>query len=209
MLRFEKAARRKGLRRIAGTDEAGRGALAGPVVAAAVILPAEFRLEGLTDSKKLAPARRRRFFDELRRIPGVEFAVIAIPPAEIDRTDILRASEQAMRRAVSRFSPPPDLVLVDGRPLRDFPWKQRALVGGDGRSWSIAAASVLAKVVRDRLMEQRALHYPGYGFERNRGYGTAEHLEALRRLGPSPIHRLSFEPVRIAAGLGQLDLPGI
>ena len=174
-------------------DEAGRGPLAGPVVAAAVIFEKEFleveadrSLAGLDDSKKLPAARREFFHALLAACPHARIGVASASVAEIDSLNILRATHLAMARAVAQLAPPPDLALF-------VPY--RAIVGGDGASLSIAAASVMAKVTRDRLMTELAAEYPAYGFERHKGYGTAAHLDALRRHGPCPAHRKSFAPV--------------
>ena len=202
MLRFEQEAWTGGLLRIAGVDEAGRGPLAGPVVAAAVAFGKDFleaeaekSLAGLDDSKKLPAARREFFHALLAACPHARIGVASASVAEIDSLNILRATHLAMARAVAQLAPPPDLALVDGLPVKGLPVPHRAIVGGDASSLSIAAASVMAKVTRDRLMVALAAEHPGYGFERHKGYGTPEHLDALRRLGPCPAHRKSFAPV--------------
>lgn len=207
MLAFEREAWGAGATVVAGVDEAGRGPLAGPVHAAAVCFPREWAereanglLAGLTDSKQLSAARREHFFalltgPELREV--VRFAIAAAEVEEIDALNILRATHLAMRRAIEGLgAPPPDLALVDGLPVRGLPIPHRAIVKGDAQSLSIAAASVLAKVSRDHLMLELDARWPGYGLAANKGYGTAAHLEALRRLGPCPVHRRSFAPVR-------------
>jgi ribonuclease HII len=180
--------------RVCGVDEAGRGPLAGPVVAAAVVLDARRVPAGLADSKKLAPARR----EELARALAMcaQVGVGAASVAEIDRLNILQATLLAMRRAVAALPHPPDHALVDGNRLPDLPCPASAIVRGDERIASIAAASIVAKVVRDRLMRLLARRYPAYRWESNKGYGTADHLAALARLGASRHHRLSFAPVR-------------
>ncbi len=192
--------------RIAGVDEAGRGPLAGPVAAAAVVLDRaragpEF-LARIDDSKRLPAARRRELAAGLRG--AAAFGLGWASPEEIDRLDILRATLLAMRRAVAalseRLGGPPDFALVDGNRLPELPCPAAAVVRGDARSLSIAAASILAKTARDAHMAERARLRPGYGWERNAGYGTAEHLAALRRLGPAPEHRRSFAPVRRLLG---------
>ncbi|MDW8343422.1 MAG: ribonuclease HII [Verrucomicrobiae bacterium] len=198
MLRYERRQWRAGRPRVAGVDEAGRGPLAGPVVAAAVILPAGFHHDTLTDSKQLTARQREQIFEELTQLPGLVWAVGVANVEQIDSWNILRATEHAMREALRRLQPAPEHVLVDGRPLRDCPFPQTAIVGGDAKSFSIAAASVLAKVTRDRMMTTLHAQYPQYNFARHKGYGTAEHLAALRRFGPSPVHRRSFAPVRHA-----------
>lgn len=192
---------------LAGVDEAGRGPLAGPVVAAAVVLPPEWirqglpdPLGGLNDSKQLSPAQRALFFDRLTRHPEVRFGVGRAEPAEIDGLNILQATHLAMQRAVLQLHPLPDHLLVDGLPVTGLPVPHTALVRGDARSYSIAAASVLAKVIRDRQMLAYDRLYPDYGFARHKGYPTREHLEQLHRLGPCPLHRRSFLPVRVAEG---------
>jgi ribonuclease HII len=202
-LRFERELLAEGRRWVAGVDEAGRGPLAGPVVAAAVMLPAAMiraglppELAGLNDSKQLTARQRDRLFDALRNRADIRHGVVRIEPAEIDRLNILRATHRAMAAALAALRPPPEHVLVDGLPVRSLPFPQTALVKGDARSFSIAAASVLAKVTRDRLMIAYDATYPGYGFARHKGYPTAAHRAALQRLGPCPIHRRSFAPVR-------------
>ncbi|MBV9658714.1 MAG: ribonuclease HII [Verrucomicrobia bacterium] len=180
---------------IAGIDEAGRGPLAGPVVAAAVILPAHFAHPFLDDSKKLSAPCRAAIFEELTANPAVCWSCAVVEPAEIDRLNILRATHEAMRRAVLALARTPGHALIDGLPVRPFPVPHTALIGGDGISFSIAAASVIAKVTRDRLMEAADACYPVYGFARHRGYPTRAHLAMLARHGPCPLHRRSFGPV--------------
>ncbi len=179
---------------VAGVDEAGRGPLAGPVTAAAVILDPARIPDGLADSKTLTDARRRALAARLG-----EVAVVAVAHAtveEIDRLNVLRASLLAMRRAVLALARRPEIALVDGRDIPEgLPCRTEAVIGGDGRSLAIAAASILAKVARDDIMRRLAEEYPGYGWERNNGYGTREHLEALQHLGVTPHHRRSFAPV--------------
>jgi ribonuclease HII len=178
-----------------GVDEAGVGPLAGPVVAAAVVLPHEARFEGLDDSKRVAPAERERLDREIRA-SALCVALGWASVSEIDRWNVLQASLVAMRRAVEGLALRPGVLLVDARrvPGTDIP--QRAITGGDGRVGSIAAASIVAKVYRDAWMRELDRRHPGYGFDHNAGYATPDHLEALARLGPSPVHRLSFAPVR-------------
>lgn len=187
--------RSKGLSRICGVDEAGRGPLAGPVVAAAVILPPGAQFPGLTDSKLLTPAQRQEFSQEIRR-RALAFAVAELSPRQIERWGILAASLKAMARAVAALSLTPELILVDGREPLPLALPQQPVVDGDARCLSIAAASVLAKVHRDGLMEACHRQYPQYNFARHKGYATAEHLEALRRWGPCPLHRRTFRGVR-------------
>ena len=176
---------------ICGCDEAGRGPLAGPVCAAAVILPRGLVLEGLNDSKKLSEKKRERLFDLIKE-EAVSYAICMIEPDEIDRINILNASLLAMKRASEALSVAPKRILIDGNTTRGFDDTALAVVKGDARSPNIAAASVLAKVTRDRYMVQADALYPGYGFAVHKGYPTKAHYEALRALGPSPIHRVTF-----------------
>ncbi len=180
---------------IAGVDEVGRGPLAGPVVTAAVILPTDYNLSGLDDSKKLAPAQRRRLAKEIRH-QAQAWALGQASVAEIDQLNILQATMLAMQRAVSALPERPDKILVDGNRLPDFGIPATAIVGGDGLEPSISAASVIAKVARDKLMAEYALIYPHYGWEQNSGYPTAQHRQALLEFGITPVHRRSFAPVR-------------
>ena len=193
-LTHENAARRLGARLIAGLDEVGRGPLFGPVVAAAVILPNNCRPQGLDDSKKLTEHKREQLDIEIRAC-AVAFAIAAVDVSTIDRINIRRASLLAMRCAVEQLVQQPDFLLIDGRDTIDWPCPQRAVIKGDAISLSIAAASVLAKVYRDRMIVALDSEYPGYGLARHKGYGTAAHLAALERLGPTPLHRRSFAPV--------------
>lgn len=192
----------RGYRTVAGVDEVGVGPLAGPVVAAVVVLPAQVKLPGLNDSKKLSAAARERL-DELIRELALGFAIGEVNNDEIDRLNILKASLEAMRRAVVALADqlPLDHLLVDARNVPGVSIDQTALVHGDAIDGSIAAASILAKVYRDRLMQRFSVQYPGYGLERNKGYGTAEHMAALQLQGASPIHRRSFAPVAAASRL--------
>jgi ribonuclease HII len=196
---FELAARADGARWIAGVDEVGRGPLFGPVVAAAVILPEGCRLRGLTDSKKLSERERERF-DERIRAKAVAWAIAEVDVATIDRINILQASRLAMRLAVSRLEREPDCLLIDGNQRIDCGFLQRTIVQGDERSLSIAAASVIAKVYRDRMMRELDGRFPGYGIARNKGYGSVEHRAALKRLGVTELHRRSFQPVAQICG---------
>jgi ribonuclease HII len=193
--RYEKKLHASGAARIAGIDEAGRGALAGPVVAAAVILPEKFRHRRLNDSKQLAPELREEIYHELIGNSEINWAVGIIDSIEIDRINILRATHKAMRMAIAAFSNPPDHVLIDGLPVVPFPRPQTAIVDGDCFSLSIAAASVIAKVTRDRMMRDFCAHFPEYCFSQHKGYCTELHLLKLHEFGPCPIHRRSFEPV--------------
>jgi ribonuclease HII len=193
--------------RIAGVDEAGRGPIAGPVVAAAVVLPPPWLKTGvpapfaqLNDSKQLSETARTSFFEDLTTLSELHYSVASIEAREIDSINILRATRQAMLEALHQLRPPPDHVLVDGLRVPDLPWPQTPIVKGDARSYSIAAASVIAKVTRDRLMHEHDQRYPGYGFAQHKGYGTTAHLHALRQLGPCPIHRRSFAPLKPAQG---------
>lgn len=191
-LALERLLWQEGYRWIAGVDEAGRGCLAGPVVAAAVVLAPETRIDGLDDSKKLTAAARDDLFDRIEA-EALAVGVGQCSPAEIDARNILQASLEAMRRAVQNLALPPDYVLIDGnQAVARAPWPQQAVVKGDARSLSIAAASVVAKVTRDRLMVRLHEEYPAYGWAGHKGYPTASHYEALRHHGPSPHHRRSF-----------------
>lgn len=193
---FEREAEAQGFQSIAGMDEAGRGPLAGPVVAAAVILPRGFVLPGLRDSKKLTALRRDRFFIEITR-QATAVGVSVIDPEVIDRVNILEATRLAMRRAVEALKVTPDYLLIDALTFPEIRIPQKSLIKGDDRSQTIAAASVIAKVTRDRLMLEYDSRYPEYNFRVHKGYGTVEHLRALDRFGPCPIHRKSFRGVRI------------
>jgi ribonuclease HII len=194
--RYEREARQHGWQRIAGLDEAGRGSLFGPVVAAAVVLNPKRRIVGLDDSKKLAPERREELSEHIRA-HALAWAVAEIEASRIDAWNIYQASRQAMALAVSQLQPLPDYLLLDAIEI-DLPIEQKALIHGDARSVSIAAASILAKVERDHRMEEYDQMYPQYGLAQNKGYATPDHLEALRRCGPSPLHRFSYAPVREA-----------
>ncbi len=194
--------------RVAGVDEAGRGPLAGPVVACAVVFNPAFALaeqhgslEGLTDSKKLSAAKRDSFFKILNSVSGVEIGIGSADVAEIDSLNILNATHLAMRRAVECLPVPPDHILVDGLPVPGLPCASTAIVGGDGKSLSIAAASIIAKVTRDMLMIELDSRYPVYGFAGHKGYGSRSHIQALMEYGPSPHHRRSFRPVSESAAI--------
>jgi ribonuclease HII len=193
--RFEKQLRAIGLTRIAGIDEAGRGALAGPVVAAAVVLPEKFRHRKLKDSKQLAPELREKIYDELTTQTEVIWAIGVVDHLEIDQINILRATHKAMRAAIAALTSPPEHVLIDGLPVFPFPFPQTAIVEGDCISLTIAAASVIAKVTRDAMMRDFCARFPEYCFSQHKGYCTELHLTKLHELGPCPIHRRSFEPV--------------
>jgi ribonuclease HII len=189
-----------GLEHVAGVDEVGRGPLAGPVVAAAVIFRPEVRVAGVTDSKKLSEAVREELVAEIRR-RALCIGVGAASPAEVDRLNILRATHLAMRRALSHLSRAPDHILVDGLPVAELGDDHTAVVEGDSKSFTIACASIVAKTTRDRLMKRLALRYPDYGWETNVGYGTPEHVTALAERGPTPHHRRSFVPVQMSLDL--------
>jgi len=180
---------------VAGVDEAGRGPLAGPVTTAAVILPRDFEHAVLTDSKKLTPKVRERLYEELIGNEQILWASDQADEREIDRINILKATHASMARSVAKLSEEPDMVLIDGLEVPGFPFPQKGVVKGDSLSLSIAAASIIAKVERDRLMLKMAETYLGYGFEQHKGYPTKMHLERLQELGPCPIHRQSFGPV--------------
>lgn len=194
-LSFETEQWKAGMGLVAGVDEAGRGPLAGPVSTAAVILPRDFEHTVLTDSKKLTPKVRERLYEELTQFEGLLWASDQAQPKEIDKINILKATHASMARAVGKLEVTPDMVLIDGLDVPKFPLPQKGIVKGDSLSLSIAAASIIAKVERDRLMIKMAEKYPGYGFEQHKGYPTKLHLEKLRKLGPCPIHRRSFGPV--------------
>lgn len=202
-LEFERDLWSRGLSQVAGVDEAGRGPLAGPVVAAAVVLPSAWRdgefderLLNLNDSKQLTESQRELFFDILTAHPKIRYAIAVVDATIVDRINILQAAHRAMNEALDKLQPPPEHALVDGRPVKTMIFPQTALVKGDSRSYSIAAASVLAKVSRDRMMLEFDAQFPGYGFAVHKGYGTAKHLAAIDKLGPCPIHRMSFAPLK-------------
>jgi len=206
---IERELRARGFRGVAGVDEVGRGALFGPVVAAAVILSPDRPIRGLNDSKQLEPERRETLAARIRE-RAVAWAVAAVDAATIDSINIYQASRQAMRMAAARLDPAPDFLLVDAVPL-DVDLPQRALIKGDARCHAIAAASIVAKVWRDELMRVWDAVFPAYGLASHKGYGTPEHLRALREFGPTPLHRLSFDPVRAHARIalecgGQMEL---
>jgi ribonuclease HII len=191
---LEEAARARGALRIAGVDEVGRGPLFGPVVAAAVILASGFQFDGLTDSKKLTEKKRNQLDAEIRA-NAIACAIAEVDAETIDRINIRQASLLAMQRAVQQLALGADFLLIDGRDVIDWQCPQQAVIHGDAISFSIAAASVLAKVHRDRLLVELDREYPGYGLARHKGYGSPAHLAALKRLGPTQLHRKSFHPV--------------
>ena len=200
-LSLEQALHARGILRVAGIDEAGRGPLAGPVAAAAVILPRNFSCSGLDDSKKLSATARRRLFDQLTKDPDIIWSVATADHEEIDSINILQATHLAMRRAVEGLREKPDHCLIDGLPLRQFICPHDGIVKGDSISLSISAASIIAKVTRDDIMQEIDREFPQFGFAKHQGYGTKLHLEALRIHGPCRYHRRSFQPV------AQLALP--
>lgn len=203
LLRHEADALATGHSRVAGVDEAGRGPLAGPVVAGAVVFlwpdpskisyPSEF--EGLTDSKKLSETKRELFFERLHDSQIALYGVGIVDAGEIDSLNILRATHLAMKRALLDLPELPPFALVDGLPVKGLPCEHEAIVKGDANSLSISAASIVAKVTRDRIMKTLHKQFPAYGFAQHKGYGTKAHLSALREYGPSPAHRMSFKPV--------------
>ncbi|MBP2077638.1 ribonuclease HII [Oceanobacillus polygoni] len=196
---YEQVAYSRGCQYIAGVDEAGRGPLAGPVVAAAVILPADFKLYGLNDSKQLNQATRDRFFTKIKE-QAISYGIAIIDNRTIDEMNIFEATKLAMRQAINQLQPSPDYVLIDAVELKGLPYSSESLIKGDAKSISIAAASVLAKVTRDNLMKEMHEEYPDYDFISNMGYGTKHHLEKLREIGTTPYHRRSFAPVRNSIG---------
>lgn len=196
---FEERAYAKGFCRVVGVDEAGRGPLAGPVVAAACFLPKGVQLPGVDDSKKLTASERYRLFEEIISLTGVDYAVGIVDSLLIDQVNILQATFIAMLAAISKLSQKPDYVLVDGNQMPNTEIRGEAIVGGDGLCLSIAAASIIAKETRDRLMCEAHEKWPLYGFRKHKGYGTKEHLVAINKLGPCPIHRRSFAPFKGSA----------
>jgi ribonuclease HII len=180
---------------VAGVDEAGRGPLAGPVTVAAVVLPSDFTHAVLNDSKQLTEKKREAIYAEITADPRIRWHCCVIEPDEIDRINILQATWEGMRRSALALDPRPHAVLIDGKPVKKYPLPQVALVKGDSLSFSIAAASVIAKVTRDRIMLRLAEEFPQYGFEVHKGYPTPKHLAALKEHGPCPQHRRSFGPV--------------
>lgn len=204
LLRFETELWAQGVTRVAGVDEAGMSPLAGPVAAAAVILPPHFRLAGVDDSKKLDAKMREALAAKIKE-HAIAWAVGLVSPEEIDRVNIYRAGLLAMRRAIEALDPAPETLLIDARKLPDVPLPQKAIVHGDALSFSIAAASIIAKTTRDAIMIELDARYPGYGFAKHKGYPVREHYEALERLGACEVHRRSFAPVRKVLGLEPLQ----
>jgi ribonuclease HII len=194
-LALEKMAQMQGFSRVAGVDEAGRGPLAGPVMAAAVILPEGLLIPGVDDSKKLSPQNREQLFDVIMS-RAISVGIGTAGPDIIDRINILQATRLAMLNAVLQLSPQPDYILIDGITAINSPIPQKTVKKGDSLSLSIAAASIIAKVTRDRLMVEMDLVFPGYGLAGHKGYGSEQHLEAIRLLGPTSLHRLTFRGVR-------------
>ena len=192
MLRYERALWQRGVTAVAGVDEAGRGPLAGPVVAAAVIFDHDVYIEGINDSKKLTEKNREIKYGEIQQ-RALDVGIGMVTETEIDRINILQASLKAMRMAIGRLSVRPDHILIDGNVLPEKFYPQTAIVKGDQICFSIAAASIVAKVTRDRMMIEYDTLYPEYGFARHKGYGTKKHLEAIHQFGPCPIHRKSFK----------------
>lgn len=188
---FERAAEENGFSYICGVDEAGRGPLAGPVYAAACVLPAGVKIEGLDDSKKLSEKKRDIVYDRILSV-ALDWCVASASVEEIEQLNILNATMLAMRRAIRGLKKLPDMALIDGNVAREMPCQARTIAGGDGKSASIAAASILAKVSRDRYMLELDREYPAYGFAKHKGYGTKQHNDAILANGPSPHHRLSF-----------------
>lgn len=195
MWTIERSLYEKGCEYIAGVDEAGRGPLAGPVVAASVILPKDFDLVGVIDSKQLSIKQREYFFEKIKQ-SAISYSIAVISNEQIDEQNIYEATKKAMRKAILETSIKPDFVLIDAVELEHLPFPSKSLIKGDERSISIAAASILAKVTRDELMDKIAEQFPEYQFDKHKGYGTREHLEALKRFGPTPYHRFSFAPVK-------------
>jgi len=194
----EEALAKQGYRLIAGVDEAGRGALAGPVVAAAVILPCPVDapwLSQVKDSKQLTPTRRELLFDNIREV-AISIGIGIAPHEVIDKQGIIRATRLAMKQAIDQLSPTPESLLIDYMHLPEVKLPQKGIKNGDSLCFSIACASIIAKVTRDRLMVKLGINYPDYGLAQHKGYGTKEHMVCLQRLGPSPIHRQSFQPIK-------------
>ena len=189
---FELACQQSGYKQIAGIDEAGRGALAGPVIAAAVILPAHCNIKGLRDSKQLSPKQRVYLFDEIHNV-AVSIGIGSADHRVVDRLNVLQATLLAMQKAVEKLTPAPDYLLVDGLDLPEVSIVGEAIPKGDSRSYSIAAASIVAKVTRDRLMVELDPIYPNYGFSRHKGYPTSQHRQAIAQFGASDIHRRTFK----------------
>jgi ribonuclease HII len=200
-VRYERALREQGFTRVAGADEAGRGALAGPLVAAAVVLPGGFDPAGIDDSKVLTRNQREAAYERI--VAAALYTVAKAEPAVIDRRGLHRSNLSLLRRCIRALDPVPEYALTDGFPVTRMPCPSLGIKKGDAVAVSVAAASIVAKVTRDRIMDRMHRRYPAFGFDHNKGYGTPEHLEVLDRLGPTPIHRFSF------ACVGQVSLPGM
>lgn len=196
MLEFEEKYYRQGLQRIAGIDEVGRGPLAGPVCAAAVILPVGVEIDGINDSKKLTEKKREALYDVIAE-QAVAWATAFVEPEEIDRINIRQATHKAMQMAVDALEITPEILLVDGNDRIEFSLPSEYIIKGDAKSQSVAAASIMAKVTRDRYMVKMAEQYPGYGLEKNKGYGTPLHMEGIRSIGLCPLHRRSFITAKV------------
>jgi ribonuclease HII len=196
LIQFECEARLKGYQCIAGIDEAGRGPLAGPLVAAACIVPPDIFFPGIRDSKLLSPAQRLRLYEYITSCEGVSYGVGIVSEQDIDAINIHQATLKAMAQALEALSPQPDFLLIDGRDFKQFNIPYQAIIKGDNISQSIAAAAIIAKETRDRLMVGYHAQWPEYGFDQHKGYGTVKHLKALQEWGPCPIHRRSFAPVK-------------
>ncbi len=202
LARYERSLRAQGFARVAGVDEAGRGALAGPMVAAAVVLSEGFDTDGIRDSKQLTALQRESAFERIVE-HALAYTICRVEPAVIDHRGLHRCNIALLRRAVRALDPVPDYALTDGFPVPRMPCPSLSIKKGDAVTVSVAAASILAKVTRDRIMVRLHKRYPAFGFDRNKGYGSAEHLAAIADLGPTPVHRLSFQ------GVGQPELPGL
>jgi ribonuclease HII len=200
MYKEEANLRQRGYQFIAGIDEAGRGPLAGPVVAAAVILPSDYRNSEINDSKQLTALQRERLFVDIKNA-ALSFAVGIVSPKAIDEIGILNATKLAMRQAVLKLDPQPDFIVIDAVSINLDGIPQMAIIKGDEKIFSVAAASILAKVTRDRLMVKYHQKFPEYGFDQHMGYGTEIHLKAIQKHGPSPIHRMTFAPLKTASHL--------
>jgi|SRR5665647_239487 len=196
---YENGAYQEGYKRVAGIDEVGRGCIAGPVAAAAVILPRDFFLAGVNDSKLLSEKKRLQMVVEIKR-EALAWSVVMISPQRIDQQNILLTTQEAMRTAVNELLPVPDFLLIDAVKIPDINIRQYPIIKGDSLSISIACASIIAKVERDQSMQAYDGMYPGYGFARHKGYATREHIIAVKNIGPTPIHRGSFEPVKSILG---------
>lgn len=197
MREFENKAFDRGFVTVAGADEVGRGPIAGPVVAAACILPSDLLLEGINDSKLLSKEKREEIYHLLTSNPNVHYQIVDLSSNVIDEINILQASLLAMKKAIERLIQQPDFVLIDGNQKPLLPIQSQAIIKGDARSISIAAASILAKVTRDRMMEKFHESWPEYGFHYHKGYATSVHLKAVEEYGPCPIHRISFSPFKL------------